>query len=84
MSGGGGCSAPLPNELSITGEPGASTDPSSLFCPSDAVGGLIGVSEKCPRGSWVSKISVKSQFSNQDDMGVIGQLQLCFPSQVFI
>ena len=72
---GGYCAKSKPEDYMI-GAAKLSSQDGYLFESSGVPGGIIGVVETCPRGSWVKEFEVKSQFTRQDDLGVIGNERL--------
>ena len=48
------------------------TNSDHLFQPSSFAGGIVGINEKCPLGSWVVGVRVKTETAGKDKMGIVG------------
>ena len=68
----GGCSVAPGKPLKVTGEPSLA-EREVIYDPSPSAGGLAGVTEKCPKGSWVTGLSAQADQASLDKMGIVGK-----------
>ena len=67
-----GCNvAPGKKFTPVPGDP-PTTKAAFLYVPSPYGGGVAGIAEKCPTGSWVTKVKMQTATTGKDKMGIVG------------